>query len=322
MPLINSHYHPPAWTPGKHIQTIVPTLFRKIDCIDYKRERIATPDQDFLDLDWSCCGSSRLVILSHGLEGHSRQQYILGMVRALNANGWDALSWNFRSCSGELNNKVRFYHAGSTEDLDWVVQHALKTGQYKEVVLLGFSLGGSITLKLLGEWGKSAPVEISRGIAFSVPCDLRSCIEKLSSGFNRLIYLRRFMIVLKGKIALKIQQFPDLLSHIDLDQIQGFEDFDNIFTAPLCGFKDAFDYYETCSCKMKIPEIRVPTLLINAKNDPFLHENCHPIKECKQSQWVHLEQPNYGGHVGFLKNRVNGTYWSEQRALEFLKMAI
>ncbi len=301
------------------MQTILPA-FRKVRGVHYDRERIATFDHDFLDLDWSRVGSSRLVILSHGLEGNTFQQYILGMVKALNQEGWDALAWNFRSCSGELNNKVRFYNAGNTEDLDWVIKHALKTGKYKEIVLMGFSLGGSLTLKFLGEQQAVMPIEVSKALVFSVPCDLKACVKELSSGFNKMIYLKRFLLTLKSKLSIKKRQFPDLLSYLDLDAIQGFEDFDNCFTAPQCGFKDAHDYYDHCSCKQNIPDIRVPTLIINAQNDPFLHQDCHPIKECHENVWVNLEMPIGGGHLGFMLTSINGPYWSEQRAIEFLKV--
>ncbi|MBS3921541.1 MAG: alpha/beta hydrolase [Nitrosarchaeum sp.] len=318
MLLIDSTYNSPAWIPGKHTQTILPA-FRKVKGVHYNRERISTFDQDFLDLDWSSIGSSRLVILSHGVEGNTYQGYMMGMTKTLNRAGWDALAWNFRSCSGEMNNKVRFYHAGSSEDLDWVIKHALKQRKYKEIALIGFSLGGCHTLKLLGEQRNSLPSEISKALVFSTPCDLKACVQELSFGVNRMIYLKRFLISLKNKLSIKKKQFPDLLSHLNVQQIQCFEDFDNNFTAPLWGYKNAHDYYEHCSCKQNISDIRIPTLIINAQNDPFLHPDCNPIKECRNNAWVNLELPVEGGHLGFMLTTINGHYWSEDRALEFLK---
>ena len=318
MSLISSNYKPPTWARGKHMQTILP-FFRKVKGVSYQRERIATFDYDFLDLDWSKVGSSRLVILTHGVEGNSSQSYILGMVKMINKEGWDALAWNFRSCSGEINNHLGLYDAASTEDLKWVIKHALKGGAYKEIVLIGFSLGGCYTLQLLGELGKNTPSEISKALTFSVPCDLQPCIKELSYGINKVIYLKRFIWSLKEKLELKKKQFPDLLSHLDLNKIQNFEDFDNVFTAPLRGFKNANNYYEFCSCRKNIPEIHVPTLIVNAQNDPFLPTPCQPIQECKHHVWVHLEMPSDGGHLGFMLESINGRYFSEQRALEFLR---
>lgn len=319
MPIVDSNYHKPIWLPERHAETIVPALFRKVKGVHYDRERIGTFDRDFLDLDWSRVGSSKLVIISHGLEGNSYQEYILGMVKAINKANWDVLAWNFRSCSGEMNNKVRFYRADSTEDLDWVIKHAQKIGKYDEIALIGFSLGGCLSLKLLGELGSSATSRISKAIAFSVPCDLIACVKALSFGFNRFIYLRRFLTMLKNKLVLKIRQFPDLLSYLDVNKIRRFEDFDTYFTAPLYGFKDAYDYYERSSCKKNIPNIRVPTLIVNARNDPFLHPDCQPILECQENSWVNLEMPKEGGHVGFMLSTINGPYWSEQRAVEYLE---
>jgi predicted alpha/beta-fold hydrolase len=318
MHLHNCNYKRPAWALDAHSQTILPALFRKVKGVHFDRERIHTYDQDFLDLDWSKVGSSKLAILSHGLEGNSSQAYILGMVKTINQEGWDALAWNYRSCSGEMNNKVRFYRADSAEDIDCVVRHAIKRG-YREIMLIGFSLGGAFTIKLLSQLGSHAYPEISKALVFSVPCDLISSVKVLSKGLNRRLYHRRFIEALRFKLTQKIRQFPDLLSHIDIHNLKTFEDFDNIFTAPLCGYKDAHEYYKRGSCKDDISLIRVPTLIVNAQNDPFLAEDSHPTKECRNNKWVHLELPKDGGHVGFMLSSVNGPYWTEQRAIELLK---
>lgn len=318
MHLNESSYKRPAWALDAHSQTILPALFRRVKGVHFERERIVTPDDDFLDLDWSKVGSSRLVILSHGLEGNTSHHYICGMVKAINPENWDVLAWNFRSCSGEMNNKVRFYRADNTEDIDLVVRHAIRQG-YREIVMIGFSLGGSLTLKLLGELGAHAYPEISKALVFSVPCDLNASVRVLSKGINKRFYLSRFMEALRNKLTLKIRQFPDLLSHIDVEKLHTFEDLDNIFTAPLCGYKNAQEYYKNSSCKNDIPLVRVPTIIINAQNDPFLDEECHPIQECRTHKWVHLELPSDGGHVGFMLSTINGPYWTEQRAVELLR---
>jgi predicted alpha/beta-fold hydrolase len=320
MPLLTSTYKAPAWIGGKHAQTIIPALFRKVGGLSLTRERILTEDRDFLDLDWSCHKREKLAIISHGLEGSSRQAYILAMIRTFTQSNWDALAWNFRSCSGPINNSIRLYHGGSTGDLKCVIEHARRTKRYKEIGLIGFSLGGNIILKYLGDESSVLPSEISRACVFSVPCDLYACARSLSVGVNR-IYLNRFLTTLKAKIAHKAKLYPEVLGHIKLSKIQDFIDFDNQITAPLSGFKDAFHYYLECSSKRSIAKIQIPTLIVTAKNDPFLHPACFPDEECRQSGLVFFESPYDGGHQGFIKNRLHGSYWSEERVAEFFDLS-
>ena len=152
MPLINkSNYSAPSFLQNGHIQSIYPTLFRMFDTGFYHRERIFTQDDDFLDIDWSRTGSNKLAIISHGLEGSSHRNYVVGMVKMLNRNDWDALAWNYRSCSGETNRQLRFYNSGTIDDLECVIQHAIKTKSYQKIVLIGFSMGGNLTLLYLGQ---------------------------------------------------------------------------------------------------------------------------------------------------------------------------
>jgi uncharacterized protein len=170
MPLMEkSSYLPPPFFGNGHLQTLYPNLYRRVRGIVYRRERIPTPDGDFLDLDWSRVGSRKLVIVSHGLEGSSLRPYVLGMVRAFNETGWDAVAWNFRGCSGEPNRKLRFYHSGATEDLETVVEHVRRDPTYQKIALVGFSLGGNITLKYLGERGKDAAAAVFGAVAFWFP---------------------------------------------------------------------------------------------------------------------------------------------------------
>lgn len=318
MPILASKYKAPLWIGGKHAQTIIPSLFRKVTGVEYVRERIATDDHDFLDLDWSRIGSDKLIILSHGLEGSARQPYVLGMVKEFNARGWDAMGWNFRGCSGEPNYTIRYYHGGSSFDLKAVIDHATKEKKYKHICLVGFSLGGNITLKYLADYKMHLPKELERACVFSVPCDLYACARALSHGINR-IYLKSFLVTLKEKMIKKATLHPGLFSHIDFDKIQDFIEFDNQITAPLYGFKDAVHYYVECSSKYSISHIEVPTLIVNALNDPFLHPCCFPREECHKSSHVFLENPIDGGHQGFIKDRIHGTYWSEERAVKFFE---
>jgi len=318
MPLIEtSSYRPPVFMRNTHIQTLYPPLFRKINSDFYQRERITTEDQDFLDLDWSGKGSHNLAIISHGLEGSSRRAYVAGMARALNKNGWDALAWNFRSCSGEINRQLRFYHSGSTDDLEQVIQHAIGKNIYKKIALVGFSLGGNVTLVYLGEKGPRLAPEIMKSVVFSVPCDLRASSLELARPGN-VIYMKRFLKLLHKKIQAKMRLFPGQINDHAYQRIKNFRDYDNRYTAPLHGFKNAEDYWTACSSQQFIPAIKIPTLIVNALNDPFLAGGCYPRKEAAQSRWVSLETPKSGGHAGFIAFNKNHLYWSEKRAVEFL----
>ncbi|WP_159468239.1 YheT family hydrolase [Dyadobacter sp. 3J3] len=326
MPVIrNSHHNPPFWLPNGHLQTIYPALFRTINSVDYQRERIATPDQDFLDLDWSLAtkesgfhDKNKLVILSHGLEGNSTRQYILGMVRFLSAEGYDCLAWNFRSCSGEMNKTSRFYHSGATEDLDLVIQHVFEKG-YTHVDLLGFSLGGNLTLKYLGEKAFNIDPRIKKTVVFSVPMDLKACSLEIVKPQNR-IYQSRFLKTLKPKVDQKAVHFPGDINPADFKFVNTLYDFDDIFTAPLHGFQNADHYYEMSSAMFFVKNITIPTLIVNAANDPIVPENSLPVSLIDTLSNVLLEISDFGGHCGFRPSglfQIN--YWSELRALEFLR---
>jgi uncharacterized protein len=318
MPLIEkSSYLPPPFFGNGHLQTLYPNLCRRVRGIVYRRERIPTPDGDFLDLDWSRVGSRKLVIVSHGLEGSSVRPYVLGMVRAFNATGWDAAAWNFRGCSGEPNRKLRFYHSGATEDLETVVEHVRCDPTYRKIALVGFSLGGNITLKYLGERGKDAAAAVFGAVAFSVPCDLRSGAIKMARRANAL-YMRRFIRMLHDKIRDKMRLFPGEIDDRNYGSVRSFKEFDARYTARLHGFASAEDYWTRASSKPFLPKIKVPTLLVNALDDPFLGPPCYPCEEARKNPFFFLETPPFGGHVGFVAFNGEDRYWSEKRAVEFL----
>ena len=318
MPLVEqSSYHPPLFLWNRHLQTIYPSLFRKVENVRYRRERIDTPDGDFLDLDWSVIGANKLAIISHGLEGNTSRAYMLGMVKAVNEAGWDALARNFRGCSGEPNRLVRFYHSGDTADVETVIEHVLKTASYSEIALIGFRMGGNVTLKYLGERGDSIHSVIRKAVAISVPCDLAASARELARPINK-IYMKRFLRMLHQKVKQKAERFPGKISVEGFSNIKTFQEFDDRYTAPLHGFKDARDYWEKASSKPYLPEITIPTLLINAGNDPFLAPQCFPIEEARRNPRFFLEIPSSGGHVGFIVFNSEGTYWSEQRTVAFL----
>lgn len=312
-----SNYRAPLLCSNGHVQTVIPTLFRKVLGVEYRRERIDTPDGDFLDLDWSRVGAKRLAIVLHGLEGDSGRPYMMGMVKGLNRSGWDALALNFRGCSGEPNRKLRMYHSGETEDLQTVIQHVETLGKYSELALVGFSLGGNAILKYLGQEGAGAPGLIKAAVTISVPCDLKACSVRLAETTNSP-YKRRFLRMLRRKMEAKSLIAPDKISVAGYDKIKTLEEFDDRYTAPLHGFKDADDYYRRSSSKQFLMGIAIPTLLINAADDPFLSTSCYPTEEAKMNPNLFLEIPKHGGHVGFMSLNHDGEYWSETRATSFL----
>lgn len=284
----------------------------------FTRERILTPDDDFLDLDWLEQGSENLVIISHGLEGSSQRAYVRGMAKVFFTHGYDVLAWNYRGCSEEMNRQLRFYHSGATDDLNTVISHAVDNKQYKAVSLVGFSLGGNITLKLLGE--QKNRKEIKNAVAISAPIDLRTSCEKISRSSN-WIYSYRFLKSLKAKIIRKASLMKGLDTS-NIGRIKTLGQFDDRYTAPLHGFSNAIDYYTRCSSIHFLHSIKTPALIINTLNDPFLSKECFPSEMLKDHPFVKLEVLLRGGHVGFTQFNNSGLYWSEQRALEFVTTGI
>lgn len=314
---INTTYRSPFFLFSKDLQTIYPAIFRKVVGVNYCRERISTHDEDFLDLDWSLIDSSdqRLVIISHGLEGDTHRPYVLGMVSALNIAGFNVLAWNYRGCSGELNKAYRFYHSGETGDLAFVIDYAVQKG-FSSISLIGFSVGGNITLKFLGETGRNRHY-IKKAVVYSVPCHLESASYQLAK-LRSKIYMRRFIKSLSRKVRQKALLMPDKFDCAPLRGMKTFAEFDNYYTAPMFGYRDAVDYWTSNSSIYFIHNIRIPTLIINAQNDPFLSSQCFPYKEAEQNERVILEVTREGGHCGFYARHPQGLYWSEQRAVEFL----
>jgi hypothetical protein len=322
MPLIEkSSYRAPWYLPGGHLQTIWPALFRRVPRVVQRSERLELADGDFVDLEWSTQGSSRLAILCHGLEADAQTEYIQGMAGALIRRGWDVLAWNFRGCSHEPNRLLRMYHSGATEDLHAVVSHALANHPATAVDLIGFSLGGNLTLKYLGERPAELSPRLHRAVAFSVPCDLACSSRQLALRSNWL-YMERFLRAMRAKIREKHQRFPDQLDLTGLSRIRTFRQFDDRFTAPIHGFRDAADYWARNSCRPFLPEIRIPTLLVNAQNDPFLGPACYPQDAAVASNFFHFEAPATGGHLGFPSGCHSRESWVETRAVQFLQASL
>jgi predicted alpha/beta-fold hydrolase len=318
MPILKSKEYKPSFIfKYHHFSTIYPSLFRQIKEVKYERERITTPDQDFLDLDWSRVGGKKIIITLHGLEGSSNSKYILGMNRIFNQDNWDAVTMNFRGCSGEVNLVRRGYHSGETTDLDFVINTIFEKYDYEEMVLIGFSLGGNVVLKYAGEKGKNIHPKIKKAIGISAPVDLAGCSAEIEKRHN-FIYLQRFLRSLKEKFKLKQHLYPDL----DAERIlasKTFGDFDGNFTAPVHGFASADDYWTKCSSRNFFQNLAIPTLLVNAKDDSFLSDSCYPFEAAKSNPNLHLLTPKYGGHVGFPQSHPKGFYWSEEQVIEFTR---
>ncbi|MDQ8193543.1 alpha/beta fold hydrolase [Coraliomargarita sp. SDUM461004] len=311
------NYTPPFGLRNAHLQTIYPTLFRKVPVITQARERITTPDDDFIDLDWAQTeGRKQLVVITHGLEGHSRSHYCQGMATAFEQAGWDALIWNFRGCSGEPNQQLCSYHSGATGELQIVLEHIFNTTAYQKIALIGFSLGGNLMLKYLGDLGSKIDSRIHSAVAISVPCDLASSAKQLEHWQNR-IYMARFMRSLRHKVREKALRFPGTLNIDGLKKMRTFAEFDEAYTGPIHGFKGAHDYWAKCSCGPVLPNIAIPTLLINALDDPFLTPACFPHQAAATNPNFSLETPSHGGHLGFVTRSHTNEYWSEIRAVNF-----
>jgi len=314
MIVTHSSYKKSKFISGPHLETIIPSLFRKVSSSPIEKERISTPDNDFLDLDWHLVGSKTLVIICHGLEGSSRSQYVTGMAKYFNKNNIDALGWNYRGCSGQINLTNKFYHSGATYDLETVIVHSIAKG-YTQIVLIGFSLGGNLILKYLGEERNKHP-EIKAATVFSVPMDLSAGSDEISKPKNK-IYANRFLRRLKRKLRTKHKLLEDKFPLNGINTIKDLRTFDNIYTGPLHGFKNASDYYAKSSALFFIDDITTPTLVVNAINDPFLPNECYPTNQLKNHKHIWFETPVHGGHVGFMPSTKDGSYWSERRAYEF-----
>lgn len=320
MPLIKSTYNPTFPFKNGHVSTIYSSKFRPVPELLQERERLELLDGDFMDIDWSFSKnpSQKVAILLHGLEGNAQRTYIVAQAKVLVDNGWDVAAVNFRGCSGEPNLSYQSYNAGKTDDLEAVINLILNRNKYIEIALVGFSLGGNLLLKYLGE-RKSFPKEIKKAVSISTPVSLRGSLESLNE-FSNWLYRKSFLIKLREKYKVKMNDFPEKMTVSDYKKINSLLEFDNIYTAPAHGFKDAYDYYEKNSSLQFLPNIRIPVYLLNAENDSFLSAECYPIELALKMKNLHLEIPKYGGHVGF--HQTNKCYYSEARTLAYLNELI
>jgi predicted alpha/beta-fold hydrolase len=320
-------FKPAWWLSNSHLQTLYPALFRKApEPPDYRRERLTTPDHDFIDIDFCGTGDQPLIILLHGLTGSSQSGYIKGLQAALCRQGFRSAVLNFRGCSGSSNNKARCYHSGETEDIHFLYQTLRQREPDTAFGAVGFSLGGNVLLKWLGEQGER--LDLFAAAAVSVPLLLSVCATKLDRGFSkcyRANLLRELKQYMQAKLqhlrrigqaeeAMKIEQLGDLSA------IDSFWQYDDRVVAKLHGFDDVHDYYRRSSSRQFLKSITVPTLLIQAIDDPFMNKDVLPRPD-ELSPHIQLEITEHGGHVGFISGSApfNPSYWLERRIPEFLK---
>lgn len=319
MPLNHSSFRPHPLVRSPHIQTIAPSLFRRPPAPEAQSRTLETDDGDILRYLHLTGGNSRLVIISHGLEGSIESPYVLGMMNTLYGSGWDVLAWNMRGCGGEPNKLVTWYHSGQSKDLKTIVSFAGTRG-YSEIALVGFSIGGNITLKYLGEEGRFLQGKISRAVVISVPMDLRGAAIQLARPSNA-IYMQYLLRPLRARMKQKARQFPTTFDIQRLASITTFHEFDTRFTAPYHGFSSVEEYWDQSSSLKYLDAIAVPTLAISAYDDPFLSRSCIPDELAQRLSFFTLEPSRHGGHVGFIETPRLTSTWSEQRTRSFLDTA-
>lgn len=304
---------------NKHFNSLY-RYFKTNIQVSFKRERMQTSDVDFIDLDVSSVQSKNVIIAIHGLEGSSGSSYIQSLTQVGNQYNYDVIAVNLRGCSGEPNLTLGSYHSGKTDDVLEVIQYVQAKSIYKEIHLVGYSLGGNITLKLMGEFAKILPNTLKSAVAVSVPCDLKGSAEAIDRFSNKL-YQYNFLITLKEKAKRKMEKFSDAkLNASKILQASTLKEFDEYFTAAAHGFKNAEDYYKKSSSKQYIKDIKTPSLLISALDDPFLSESCYPIKEAEHHKYFYLLTTKYGGHVGFYSNfSKDKNLWLEKQILDFIE---
>jgi predicted alpha/beta-fold hydrolase len=322
-------YRAPGWLPGPHLQTIWPARLGPTQAVRYRRERWDTPDGDFIDLDWVLphelasavgpCTDPPLLVLFHGLEGNASSHYARSTMAAARDRGWDGVVVHFRGCSGEANRLARAYHSGDSDEADWILRRLHRergaAGRHAPLYVVGISLGGNVLLKWLGERGTDAAF-VAAAMAVSAPQDLHAGALRLSRGFNR-VYAWHFLGTLKHKSLAKADRYPGLVDRARVAASRDFFDFDDAVTAPLHGFASAMDYWRRSSCRQFLGGIRVPTLVVNALNDPFLPPSALARRR-EVSPWVRLEYPREGGHVGFASGSPPGRVdWLPRRAMAF-----
>ena len=314
-------YRPCRWLPGAHAMTVFASVARPLPRPRAGRPRWELADGDILDVDRLAgpCADAPVLVVCHGLEGSSRAPYVRGVVAAARARGLAALAMNFRGCSGEPNRLPRFYHSGETGDLAHVVERLVAERPGRPVLLCGFSLGGNVVVKYLGERGDDLPAEVRGAAVISVPFDLaRSAAAIDGPGFWSWVYRERFLCRLREKALAKARRFPDRLDAAAIRAAATFSAFDGAVTAPVHGFDSARAYWARCSSGPFLAGVRRPLLAIAALDDPMVPADTLPLEAARSNPQVELVVTPAGGHVGFVSGRLRPSFWAEARAAAFL----
>jgi len=318
--ITTSQFRPAEFAANRHIQTLLPTLFRINHTVLYEHQELALPDGDFLDLAWNRIPvktqTRPIVVIFHGLEGSIGSPYAKGLMQIVDRNGWNVVVMHFRNCSGRLNRAARTYHSGETSDANYLINWLHVNYPRAPLLAAGYSLGGNMLLKLLGEMQKNSPIRAA--VAVSVPMLLEQCANQMRRGFSRF-YQYLLLRKMKQKLLAKFQQYDYQqligLQRKDIYAIRDFWDFDNVFTAPINGFKDAQDYYEKASSRQYLGTIDTPTLIIQSLDDPFMTPAVIP-QQHELSPAVCLELSEKGGHVGFVSGYLwQPEFWLEKRIM-------
>jgi predicted alpha/beta-fold hydrolase len=313
------HYRAPWWLPGGHLQTIYPFFCARLPRrVSYRRERWDTPDGDFIDLDWlDGASNAPLAVLFHGLESDSHSHYAVSIMAGLQQKNWRGVVVHFRGCSGEPNRLARAYHSGDSSEIDWILRRLKTTQPETRIFAVGVSLGGNALLKYLGEQGTRAEDLLHAAAAISVPLDLAVAGATLDKGFNRVTYTAHFLKSLKHKVGAKVARNLLTIDPGKLRKAHTLHAFDDLYTAPVHGFRDANDYWRLASSLPLLKQIALPTLIINARNDPFMPASVLPGVN-QVSTAVTLEYPEQGGHAGFITGPFPGRLtWLPQQILNF-----
>jgi len=318
MPIIEGGFTPAWWLPGDHAQTLWPALLRHRRRLAVDWERLELDDGDFLELAWSGPPDGPIVLFFHGLEGGIRSHYATGIMHGLGRHGFRVCLMHFRGCGTEPNRLPISYHSGKTDDPQRLLEHVQQEFGRPPFAAIGVSLGGNVLLKWLGEQGTRTPLQCA--MAISVPFQLDAAADRLEKGFSRL-YQWYLVKSLRNSYRRKFARIESPLD-VDPEKLRTFREFDDRVTAALHGFDGVDDYYARCSCRQFLPAIRIPTLILQARHDPFLFPDTAPL-EGELPEQVLLEIPRHGGHVGFVAGRLPGwgQYYAEQRAVQWLTTA-
>jgi predicted alpha/beta-fold hydrolase len=310
-------FKPAWWLPGPHLQTLWPTFARRGEKLQLKRERVELSDGDFIDIDWTTQTTGPIVLVLHGLEGSVNSPYAQGILKALSQHGWRSGVMHFRGCSGEVNRLPRTYHSGDTGDLAAIIRILQTREPTTPIAVIGFSIGGNVLLKWLGE--TEGNHSLAAAVAVSVPFQLNKSVDRLREGFS-LIYEKHLLKCLQLKIVEKFRSQPSPVSLPTMESLKTIRQFDNEITAPLHGFASAEDYYTKSSSRQFLKSIQVPTLILHAKDDPFMPASVIPNPD-ELSSAIQLEVLPKGGHVGFVSGSVpwRPQYWLDERIPAFLQ---